>query len=174
FFAAVDEQGTMVAGVRAKGPLNSADDSHAMVEWRGRDGHDSVRKMITDRVPYGILEMKSAWVSDRADQNSSLTRAIARSGFHMMALLDVQFCMATAGSYVLNHWRSSGGVLAPVPAVPYPDERYDTKMMWWDRTTFTRTAEPEQAALIWRETRDILSMAGHDRPGKQATAGLSH
>ena len=84
--------------------------------------------MINDRVPFGILEMKSAWAIDDPDRNRCLTQAAA-SAFHMMALLDIQFCMATA-AYALNRWRSSGGVVAGIPATPYPDERYQTKMMW--------------------------------------------
>ena len=58
-----------------------------------------------------------------------------------MTLLDVQFAMATAAAYVLDRWRSSGGVVASkIPATPYPDERYRTKMMWWDRSSFANHA----------------------------------
>ncbi len=157
FLAAIDDAGNMVAGVRAKGPLQCADDSHAVAEWRGQSGQQAVRDMINDRVPFGVLEMKSAWVTDNPDQNRCLTDALARSGFHMMALLDVQFCMATAAAYVLNKWRSSGGVVAPIPAAPYPDERYQTKMMWWNRRTFVDHAEPQQVAKILVETQRLTN-----------------
>ena len=153
FFAAVEQDGRIAAGVRAKGPLRSAQDSHALVEWAGRPGPETVRKMIDDRVPFGILEMKSAWVDDAHPRGRALTNAIARSGFHAMALLDLQFCMATAGTYILQRWKSSGGVVASqIPPTPYPDERYETSMMWWDRRVFTRYAEPEQVTKILRET----------------------
>ena len=172
FFAAVDRGGQMVAGVRAIGPLQSADHSHALVEWRNQPGEQAVRKMITDRLPFGILEMKTAWVSDAADRNRSLTKVLARSGFHMMALLDIHFCMATAAAYVLNRWRTSGGVVAPIPATPYPDERYQTKMMWWDRRTFAEHAEPDQVSKILTETTHLLHQAyrtaqtGPEKPGQ--------
>jgi hypothetical protein len=155
YLAVIDASGQMVAGVRAKGPLRSADDSHAIVEWARQPGQQAVRNMITDRLPFGILEMKSAWVIDDKDQNRCLTAALARSGFHMMALLDVQFCMATAAAYVLNRWRSSGGVVAAIPATPYPDERYQTKMMWWNRRDFVNHAEKEQVAKILLETQQL-------------------
>jgi hypothetical protein len=151
FWATVDAAGRILGGVRAKGPLRSADDSHAVVEWAAQPGLRTVRKMITDRVPFGILEMKSAWVTDDPQRNRLLTRALARSGFHAMALLDIQFCMATAGGHVLDRWRSSGGIVAPIPATPYPDQRYQTKMMWWDRRTFANHAEPEQVSKILTE-----------------------
>jgi hypothetical protein len=73
----------------------------------------------------------------------------------MMALLDVQFCMATAATYALNRWRTSGGVLAGIPATPYPDERYQTKMMWWNRRDFVNYAEPEQVGKILMETNQL-------------------
>jgi hypothetical protein len=155
FLAAINRAGRIVAGVRAKGPLRSADDSHALVEWAGQPSQEAVRNMINDRVPFGILEMKSAWVTDDPDQNRCLTAALARSGFHMMALLEVQFCMATAAAYVLNRWRSSGGVVAAIPATPYPDERYQTKMMWWNRCDFVNYAEPEQVSKILTETNQL-------------------
>src|ERR1700722_6779462 len=133
FLVAIDRTGKMVAGVRAKGPLRSADDSHAVVEWAGQPGQQAVCDMINDRVPFGVLEMKSAWVIDEGDQDRCLTAALARTAGHVTALLDVQFCMATAAAYVLNRWRSTGCVVASIPAAPYPNERYQTKMMWFDR-----------------------------------------
>jgi hypothetical protein len=124
-----DGDGRMVGGLRAIGPLRSADDSHAVVEWAGQPGQQAVRDMITDRIPFGVLEMKTGWVVDDPDRNPSLTTVLARSPFHIAGLLGFQFFMATAATYVLNRWRSSGGVVAPIPATPYPNDRYQTKMI---------------------------------------------
>ncbi len=162
FFAVLDETERMVAGVRAIGPLVSADDSHAVLEWAGQPDQDTVRSMIGDRVPFGVMEMKSAWAADDVNRGSSLTSAVARSAFHMMALLDIQFCMATAAAYALNRWRSSGGIVAGIPATPYPDERYQTKMMWWDRRNFVNHAEPYQVAKILTEI-NYLTEEFYDR-----------
>ena len=155
FFAVLDDDGRVLAGLRAKGPLRCADESHAVVEWAGQPSQQAVRDMINDRVPFGVLEMKSGWVADDADRDLDLTTPLARSAFHMMALIDVQFCMATAASYVLNRWRSSGGVVAGIPATPYPDERYQTKMIWWNRRDFVPHADPAQVATILTETSQL-------------------
>ena len=156
FWSAIDATGEVVAGVRAKGPLRSAEDSHAVVEWSGRPGEHAIRKMITDRVPFGVIEMKSAWIAEGAHGNGGLAKVIARSGFHAMEMLGIQFCMATGATQVLQRWRSSGGVLAAaIPATPYPDERYRTKMMWWDRNNFVRHAEPEQVSKILIEIGEV-------------------
>ncbi|MGA7055321.1 MAG: hypothetical protein WBZ37_29475 [Mycobacterium sp.] len=155
FCVVIDRAGKIVAGVRAKGPLRSAEDSHAVVEWAGQPGQAAVRDMINDRVPFGILEFKSAWATDDPDRSPGITTAMARIAFPMMAVLDVQFCMATAATYALNRWRSSGGVLAGIPATPYPDERYQTKMMWWNRSDWVHHAEPDQVAKILTETKQL-------------------
>ncbi len=156
FFAVLDRTGKMVAGTRAIGPLRCADDSHAVAEWEGQPGQQAVRDMINDRVPFGVLELKAAWVIDDPDRNRVVATALARSASHFTAVLDVQFCMATAAAHVLNRWRSSGSVVtASIPAAPYPDERYQTKMMWWDRRDFVNHAEPEQVVKIIKETRHL-------------------
>ena len=59
FWTMLDSAGTVLGGVRAVGPLTSADDSHAVVEWAGQPSLPQVRKMITDRLPFGVVEMKS-------------------------------------------------------------------------------------------------------------------
>lgn len=152
FHAVVDDTGQITGGIRAKGPLETPEESHAIVEWAGRPGLNTVCKMISDRLPFGVVEMKTAWMTDDQSRSRKLGATLARTPFTTMALLDAQFVVATAGSHVLNRWRSSGGVVAAkVPATPYPDDRYRTKMMWWDRSTFTNDAAPEQVSKIFTE-----------------------
>jgi hypothetical protein len=147
FWATVDTAGRVVGGLRAKGPLNCADESHAVIEWARQPGLLKVRKMITDRLPFGVVEMKSAWVADDTDRKHSLTNIIARLPLHSTAVLGVQFALATAASHVIARWVASGGVVASrIPAIPYPDDRYRTKVMWWDRQTYANHAEPGQAS----------------------------
>ncbi|WP_123029181.1 hypothetical protein [Mycolicibacterium stellerae] len=155
FWTMLDPTGTVVGGIRAIGPLTSPDETHAVVEWAGQPGLPSVRKMITDRLPFGVVEMKSAWITGEASRNRRLTTTLARAGCQVLAVLGVQFCMATCAQHVLARWRSSGGVVAPIPSTPYPDERFRTKLMWWDRLTVASLAAPSQTAKIIAEMADI-------------------
>jgi hypothetical protein len=156
FFAALDKAGRVVGGLRAKGPFRYADESHALIEWAGRPGLPAVRKMIADRVPFGVVELKSAWVTDDLDRNRALTHTLARTAVHATLLLNTQFAMATAASYVIGRWLSSGGVVASrIPATPYPDDRYRTKLIWWDRAMFTNYAERKQASKIAMEMMSL-------------------
>src|SRR4051795_11061673 len=59
FAACVNDAGRVVGGLRAKGPYQSADEAHAVLEWSGQPGQNAVRKMITDRLPFGVVEMKT-------------------------------------------------------------------------------------------------------------------
>ncbi len=162
FHVVVNDAGSIMAGIRAKGPLESAEESHAIVEWEDRPGLRTVRKMLTDRLPFGVVEMKTAWMSDDPNRSRALGSTLARAPFTTMALLDAQFVVATAGSHVLNRWRSSGGVVATkVPATPYPDDRYRTKMMWWDRSTFTNDADPEQVSKIFNDLAIVGRQLDH-------------
>jgi hypothetical protein len=162
FHAVVNDAGTVVGGIRAKGPLESAEESHAIVEWHDRPGLSAVRKMLTDRLPFGVVEMKTAWMTDDPNRSRALANTLARSPYTTMALLNAQFVVATAGLHVLNRWRTSGGVVASkIPATPYPDDRYRTKMMWWDRSTFTNHAAPEQVSKIFSEMAILARQLDH-------------
>jgi hypothetical protein len=158
FAACVNDAGRVVGGLRAKGPYQSADEAHAVLEWSGQPGQDAVWKMINDRLPFGVVEMKTAWVTDDPERSRQLTSAISRTPLHAMNLLDIQFIVATAASYVLKRWLSSGGLLATkIPATPYPDHRYETKLAWWDRCTFANHADPKQLSLFFAEQKKLAS-----------------
>jgi hypothetical protein len=100
-----------------------------------------------------------------------LTGVLARFPLHSTMLLNSQFAMATSAAHVLATWRTSGGVVASkIPPTPYPDERYQTEMMWWNRSTFVNHAQHKQVSTTLEEFRlfdDYLSrqdqLASSDR-----------
>ena len=94
FFVALDRHDRIVAGVRAKGPYGSPDESHAVVEWAGEPAMVDVRAMIADRIGAGVAEVKSAWVGEGSSKGRTLTRVLARSPLFTMALLNVRHVMA--------------------------------------------------------------------------------
>lgn len=174
FLAAIDDSGGVVGGVRAQGPYGGADESHALVEWAGQPALPLVRKMIDDRVPFGVVEIKTAWTDDGFARSRALTPVLARMPLHATLILGAKFAMATAAAHVLDRWRSSGGVVADrIPATPYPDERYETKMMWWDQAEFTRTADPQQIIATHTEARVLLPLLdGAGALGGTAESGI--
>jgi hypothetical protein len=114
--------------------------------------------MVTDRLAFGVVEVKTAWVTDDPERSRQLTSAISRTTLHAMNLLDVRFIVATAAAYVLKRWLSSGGLLASkIPATPYPDHRYQTKLAWWDRSTFANHADPKQLSAFFAEQKELAA-----------------
>jgi hypothetical protein len=157
FFAAVDPKGRVVGGTRVVGPLLSPEESHALDEWDGNPGRAELRHMIANRLPFGVVEVKSAWANSHDYGSRALSRVLARTALPIMTLLGVQFVMATAATHVLEQWRSSGGVVsACIPAAAYPNENYCTKVMWWDRRTIATHAEPEQFKLMCAADSEIF------------------
>ncbi|OBG27212.1 hypothetical protein [Mycobacterium sp. 852002-51057_SCH5723018] len=158
FFAAVDPQGMVVGGTRVVGPLRAPEESHALEEWNGNPGLAGLRHMIANRLPFGVVEVKSAWANSHDYGSRAIPRVLARTALPIMTLMGVQFVMATAAAHVLEQWRSSGGVVASrIPAAAYPNANYQTKVMWWDRRTIATHAEPEQFKLMCAEDSEILS-----------------
>jgi hypothetical protein len=170
FWATMDANGRLLGGVRVRERLTRTDESHAVGEWAGQRGLSAVRKMIADRLPFGVVEVKTAWVTTDPQRAPSITRVLARAPLHSMAGLNAQFAFATAASHVLDRWASSGGVVASrIPAAPYPDERYRTKLVWWDRRTFANHAEPSQASKAFTE----MTLLTEHLDRTAATAGLA-
>ncbi|MCV7424486.1 hypothetical protein H7K45_28475 [Mycobacterium yunnanensis] len=168
FWVMTDVDGRVIGGVRTKGALAAPTDSHAVVEWAGQPGESAVRTMLAQRIPSGVIEMKAAWMDGGGHCTRQRAKLHARSGFHLVALLGVDYYMATSAAHTLERWRSTGGVVAPIPATPYPDARYETKMMWWDRRTFTVHGEPDQVASVVVEVARI-----HRRRRPMVEPGLS-
>ena len=167
FHAVVNDAGTIMGGIRAKGPLDSPEESHAIVEWDDRPGLRTVRKMLTDRLPFGVVEMKTAWMSDDPSRSRGISNTLARTPFTTMALLDAQFVVATAGAHVLNRWRTSGGVVPEDSGdavsrrpIPYEDDVVGSQHL---RQPCRRLSRFRRSSTKWPSSRVSLttSVLGH-------------
>jgi hypothetical protein len=157
FVVAIGADDQVLAGMRAHGPLFRPEDAHAVGEFESDPvGQRKVRQLITDRIPFGAIEIKGCWVTDDAPRKRLLSNGLARCYIHVMDMLDVQFAFCTAAVHAATRWRTTGGLTVPgLDAVPYPDDRYETTMLWWNRTTIGKFADPDQLALIERESHQL-------------------
>ncbi|MGO4617889.1 hypothetical protein AB4305_29600 [Nocardia sp. 2YAB30] len=160
FFVAVDSAGKVVAGVRLQGPYMDVRQAHALVEWGGHAGEDDLHTMIADRISEGVVEAKGAWVARDAAHRSELSAAISRTVLHGARLLGARYGFATVASFTVARHQACGAVPAErIPAVPYPDERYQTVPLWWDTRTYQAFGEESQRSLVEHE-QDALGMPG--------------
>ncbi len=155
FFVAVEPCGRVVGGLRIQGPFHNAFQAHAPLEWAGRPGSLELHRGIKERLPAGLVEFKALWVDHETDRRSALTAALARCFAHAMQLLGARHGMCTAAAHVIPRWSRAGGVLDDLPPVPYPDDRYQTSIMWWDAAAFPELLSPEDLNLLADE-RDQL------------------
>jgi hypothetical protein len=155
FFAAIDGDGQVTGGMRAQGPYLHADQAHALVEWAGRDGAAALHTEISERIPAGVIEMKTGWVKHDAPKRPELTAALARVFVHSMTLLNARHALGTVAAHA-------------VAPVAYPDDRYLTSPMWWDRETYADLAAADQLPRLIDESAQFCA-AG--RAGRSASAG---
>ena len=158
FFVAVDGAGAVVGGMRAQGPYREAGEAHAVLEWGHHEGAAQLRDEITSRLPAGVIEMKTGWVDDTFVERHALTDAMARMFVHALTLMEVRYALGTVAKHAQRRWLTTGGVVSEnVCAVAYPDARYQTVPMWWDRETFADLAAAPQLPHIVFETAQLPS-----------------
>ncbi|OZC58774.1 hypothetical protein CH289_01105 [Rhodococcus sp. RS1C4] len=157
FYVVLDSSGEMLGGVRAQGPYTLVEQSHVLVEWENSPGLDVVTGQLRARLPYGIVEMKSAWVG-KGSPGREVSALLARTALPTIELTGSRYLFASAADHVLRQWESSGGRIdVDVPAAAYPSDQYRTRLMWWDRETFSREAQP----AVWEDmVRDAHALCG--------------
>jgi hypothetical protein len=160
FVVAMNDAGQVVGGLRAQSRLTEPDQAHAMREWGGRPGTAELRAQIAARLPFGIIEIKAVWVDHDADHRPALIAALARAFVHAMDVLQVRHALCTAAEHAAPRWQTSGGVVATdVAAVAYPDHRYRTMLMWWDRNEVAQLITSDQNAALTRESKLLFGRA---------------
>jgi hypothetical protein len=64
--------------------------------------------------------------------------------------------MCTVAAHAVQRWQTTGGVVsAAVTPVGYPDDRYLTKLMWWDSRTYADLAAADQLPLLMDEATQL-------------------
>ena len=156
FVVALDGDGRVVGGLRVAGPLRQVGDAAAMLEWGGRPGTKELGRRIGQRLNDGIVEIKAVWVDRDIARHHETAEALARAFVHTLDLLDVRYAFCTAAEHALPRWQTTGGVISTdIPAVAYPDERYRTRVMWWDRERLLESVSAEQISALLRESGQL-------------------
>lgn len=157
FVAAIEPDGTVVGGLRVQGPYTQVDQASVVREWGGRPGTAELRRQITARLDEGVIEIKAVWVQQHAPRHRELTAALARAFVHALNLLDVRYALCAAASHAVPRWESSGGVVSTeVAPVAYPDDRYRTLLLWWDKRAVLQHISHELIPAILDEARQLV------------------
>jgi hypothetical protein len=104
-----------------------------------------------------VVEVKAVWADNSAPLHKELTTAMSRIFVHALALSKARYAFCTAASHAVPRWQSSGGVVsADVASVAYPDDRYQTSVLWWDRRSVFHSISNEQGRAILRESDQLF------------------
>ncbi|MBE7191550.1 MAG: hypothetical protein INR66_03590 [Gordonia polyisoprenivorans] len=169
FAAIVDRAGHVVGGLRVQGCYLSVWESHAVVEWESQRGLSALVAAMGVRLGGGLVEVKSAFADPRATHADLVAGRLARVPLVLMEMTGARFLMATAADYVLSRWESGGGrVETGVSPTPYPDDRYRTRVMFWDRLTVADLAEPPVWDMMVAEFGAAFGVSGSGHIGAAA------
>lgn len=152
FVLARDEDGAVLGGIRCHGPLAEVDDSAATWEMRQCARLDIIRRTIDEHIPGGLVEVKGAWAHPPGGWARSVSAALGRWHVHFMDWFAAQAAVCTCSDLVAAKWMATGAVaVSKAGTAPYPDERYRTLLLLWERSRVAELASPENLERLAEE-----------------------
>jgi hypothetical protein len=151
----------VVAGLRCCGPFRSSAEASVLSEFATHPKVGRLSELIDQRLAFGVVEIKAVWVELGRPDHRALSDALARCYVHAMDWFGAQFAVCSASTHALDRWRSSGGrPLEWLTPHPYPDERYRSVVLWWDRAQLAELADLDQYKIIGGETAELWLSSG--------------
>jgi molybdopterin/thiamine biosynthesis adenylyltransferase/nitroreductase len=162
----------IVAGLRCCGPLQSSTEASVLSEFATHPKVNRLGDLIDQRLAFGVVEIKAVWVALGRPDHRALSDALARCYVHAMDWFGARFAVCSASTHALDRWRSSGGrPLEWLTPHPYPDERYRSVVLWWDRAQSAELAESNQHQAMGSETAQLWLSSGRLATQRARDAG---
>ena len=155
FFLGFNTEGEPVAGVRFHGPLEGSHQAFLIEEMASSPEIEDIRSMIDREIRLGALEVKGAWSKGAAVTGVRLIAAITRCGTHAMNWLGAEFAIAAVSDTLIEVGTPAGGRMVGTASVPYPDERYRTVCVSWDRARSYELCTPPHQKALRREAEEL-------------------
>jgi molybdopterin/thiamine biosynthesis adenylyltransferase/nitroreductase len=164
FLLGFDAEGNAVAGVRFHGPLEGAHQAAIVEEMATSPEIGIIHDLIEQEIRLGAVEVKGAWSKGATVVGSRLLTAISRSVTHGLNWLGAEFAIAAVSDTLMPVGTATGGVQVGTQWVPFPDERYRTIAISWQRGRTYELATPENQRAYRREAEQLLR--GPSRSGE--------
>jgi molybdopterin/thiamine biosynthesis adenylyltransferase/nitroreductase len=164
FLLGFDAEGNAVAGVRFHGPLEGAHQAAIVEEMATSPEIGLIHDLIEQEIRLGAVEVKGAWSKGATVVGSRLLTAISRSVTHGLNWLGAEFAIAAVSDTLMPVGTATGGVQVGTHWVPFPDERYRTIAISWQRGRTYELATPENQQAYRREAEQLLR--GPSRSGE--------
>jgi molybdopterin/thiamine biosynthesis adenylyltransferase len=156
FFLGFNTEGEPVAGVRFHGPLEGSHQAFLMEEMADSPEIEDIQALIEREIRLGTIEVKGAWSKGAAVTGVRLIAAITRSATHAMNWLGTEFAIAAVSDTLEEVGTPAGGRKFGTASVPYPDERYRTICVSWERSRSYELCTPPHQQALRRENEELL------------------
>ncbi len=156
FFLGFNAEGEPVAGVRFHGPLEGSHQAFLMEEMADSPEIEDIQALIEREIRLGAIEVKGAWSKGAAVTGVRLIAAITRSATHAMNWLGAEFAIAAVSDTLEEVGTPAGGRKFGTASVPYPDERYRTICVSWERSRSYELCTPPHQQALRREAEELL------------------
>jgi molybdopterin/thiamine biosynthesis adenylyltransferase len=164
FLLGFDAEGRAVAGVRFHGPLEGAHQAAIIEEMASSPEIGFIHDLIDQEIRLGAVEVKGAWSKGASVVGARLLTAISRSVTHGLNWLGAEFAIAAVSDTLMPVGTVTGGVQVGTHWVPFPDDRYRTIAISWQRGRTYELASPENQLAYRREAEQLLR--GPSRAGE--------
>ena len=164
FILGFDPDGNAVAGVRFHGPLEGSHQAAIIEEMASSPEIGIIHDLIEREIRLGAVEIKGAWSKGAAVVGARLLTAISRSVTHGMNWLGAEFAIAAVSDTLMPVGDVTGALQVGTQWVPFPDERYRTVAVSWNRGRTYELATPVNQKAYRREAEQLLR--GPSRSGE--------
>lgn len=119
--------------------------------------------LIQARQADGVVHCGGLWVSQQFSGYLHLASDLARSHLVLVRLAGARWSIGTSAEHTLEAWSSLGYRAEPsIPPFPYPDDRYQTRVVWADMWRLHDVAESLDAWADCEASRIDALGPGHN------------
>ena len=148
FFVGFAPNGDPVAGLRFHGPLENRWDAALIEEMADLPELDEIGSLIDSEAKFGIIEAKGGWAKGEAVLGVRMVATISRIMTHAAVWLGAERTIAAVSDLLIPVGKVAGGEVLSRNHVPFPDERYRTYAVTWQRSrSYDLADETNQRAL---------------------------
>ncbi len=155
FFVGFAPDGEAVAGLRFHGPLEDRWGAALMDELCTLPEIDEIGELIDREARMGVVEAKGGWARGASVLGVRMVATISRMMTHAAVWLGAERTIAAVSDKLIPVGKVAGGEVLSRNWVAFPDERYRTYAVTWQRGRSYDLADEENRRALRREAEQL-------------------
>ena len=172
FFVGFAPDGEPVAGLRFHGPLESRWDAALMEELASLPEIGEIGDLIEREARLGVIEAKGGWAKGASTLGVRMVATISRMMTHAATWLGAERTIAAVSDQLIPVGKVAGGEVLSRNWVPFPDERYRTYAVTWQRGRSYDLADDDNRRALRREAEQLARGPRQTGPASLDAASL--